>query len=103
MAEPDPIRFAAPGPDVLAVSGRLTFDTVAQAWRDGQSRLDASPAVLDLAAVEQVDSAGLAWVLALLASGRRRNPELRVVHAPESLRALAAVSDADAWVADQPL
>jgi phospholipid transport system transporter-binding protein len=58
------------------------------------------PSRLDLSGLEQADSAGLACVLALLAQGRRKQPALRIEHAPEGLRALARVCDAEAWIAD---
>ncbi|MGA7297519.1 MAG: STAS domain-containing protein [Rhodanobacteraceae bacterium] len=84
---------------VLAMSGPLTFASVAAAWREGKARiLAARPTVLDLAAVQRADSAGLACVLALLACGRELQPQLAIRNAPDSLRDLARVSDAEKWL-----
>ena len=79
--------------------GNLSFSSVARAWREGEQAVrEARPRVLDLAGVERADSAGLACVLALLAAGQQHEPELTVRNAPESLRALARVSDAEGWL-----
>ncbi len=84
---------------VLALSGPLTFTSVAAAWREGRDRMrEARPTVLDLAGVQRADSAGLACVLALLACGRDVQPQLAVRNAPDSLRDLARVSDAEKWL-----
>lgn len=92
-------RFDSQDGAVLAVSGDLTFASVAQAWRSGEARMrKMRPEWLDLAGVESADSAGLACVLALLACGRQMQPDLAVRNAPESLRALARVSDAEHWL-----
>lgn len=98
MSQPH-ARFESRDGGVLAISGALTFATVALALRDGEDRIGAAkPNVLDLAGVDRADSAGLACVLALLAYGRRAQPELEVRNAPESLQALARVSDAEQWL-----
>ena len=63
----------------------------------GRSRqLDGGRQVnLDLAGLSQVDSAGLATVLALLAHARSQGKTLSVTHAPAGLQALARVSGVD--------
>ncbi|HET8900135.1 MAG TPA: STAS domain-containing protein, partial [Rhodanobacteraceae bacterium] len=87
----------------LALNGALTFASAAAAWREGSALLATRPPRrLDLAAISQADSAGLACVLALLAAGRQRDPALRIVNAPAELVALARVCDAEAWIADAP-
>lgn len=92
-------RFEPQDGAVMAVSGALTFASVALAWRTGEARIrELRPEWLDLAGVERADSAGLACVLALLACGRQLQPQLAVCNAPESLRALARVSDAEHWL-----
>lgn len=83
----------------LSLAGSLIFANVAALWRDAQVRLRGGcVTVLDLSAVDVADSAGLACVLALLAEGRTSQPTLHVRHAPESMRALAKVSDAEHWL-----
>lgn len=92
-------RFESRDGGVLAIFGALTFATVALALREGEDHIaTARPNALDLAGVEHADSAGLACVLALLASGRRIQPSLKIRNAPESLQALARVSDAEHWL-----
>ncbi len=98
MADPA-VQYDLRDGDVLAMSGALTFATAAAGWRDGASKLQQGrPAWLDLAAVSHADSAGLALVLALLASAREQGRELRVRHAPAGLQALARVCDAEPWI-----
>lgn len=92
-------RFESRDGGVLAISGALTFATVAAALRYGEERISTvKPDALDLDGVDSADSAGLACVLALLECGRRIQPSLTIRNAPESLQALAKVSDAEQWL-----
>ena len=51
--------------------------------------------VLDLSGVTRANSAGLALLLEWLDHGRKRGFELRVVNLPDSLRAIARMSNVD--------
>lgn len=85
--------------DTVSVSGALTFATAAAAWRSAESMLsESSPHKLDLSGLTEADSAGLACVLAMLARGQSKRPEMQVQNAPPGLRALARVCDAEAWL-----
>jgi phospholipid transport system transporter-binding protein len=89
-------QLGNPAPETLAVSGALTFATAAEALDAARRQLDGGRQVnLDLAGLSQVDSAGLATVLALLAHARSQGKTLSVTHAPAGLQALARVSGVD--------
>ena len=80
----------------LAVSGVLNFDTATVAWQALQTALDdGAPARLDLAGVQQSDSAGLSCVIAVLAESARRGHALRAIHIPGGMLALARVCEVD--------
>lgn len=88
------VRVSEPQPATLALAGSLVFDTAADALRRAreyvkQRRHD----TLDLSGVTAVDSAGLACVLAVMASARRHGGSLRVAHVPDDLAALARVCE----------
>lgn len=92
MSQPA-FQLSTPAPDTLAVSGALTFATATAALAAGRAELDrGSQTVLDLSAITQADSAGLATVLALLAHTRSKGRILRAAQVPPGLDALASVS-----------
>ena len=78
----------------LRLCGAISFVNAAQAFasppqaprRDGN--LD-----IDLAALENADSATLAVLIAWSAQARRRGANLRYVHVPQGLRNLAKLAD----------
>ena len=95
MSQPA-FQLGNPAPETLTVSGALTFATAAEALDAARHQLDGGRQVnLDLAGLSQVDSAGLATVLALLAHARSQGRTLSVTHAPAGLQALARVSGVD--------
>jgi ABC-type transporter Mla MlaB component len=77
----------------------LTFGTVASLRPQGLQALSASAAstglVFELAAVHQVDSAGLALLVDWLAAARLRGAPLRFAGLSPQLRALARLSDVE--------
>lgn len=89
----------------LEVDGRyrleseLTFGTVTGLRRQGLLALAASAPstglVFDLAAVHQVDSAGLALLVDWLAVARARGLQLRFTGLSPEMRALARLSDVE--------
>lgn len=88
------IDCRSPDRETLALAGVLTFATAAQALADGEWALATGAQTrLDLAGVTRADSAGLACIVALVASASRAGRRLTVVNWPERLRALAAVCD----------
>ena len=91
------VTLAQPDATTLALSGALTFATVARAFAEGKRTLASGARTrLDLGGLDRVDSAGLACVLALAAAASREGQSLRVVNWPDGLRALAAVCDVEA-------
>jgi phospholipid transport system transporter-binding protein len=89
-------QLAETAPDILSVSGALTFATAAPALaainaalaRDGRRQLD-------LGGVRQSDSAGLACVLAVVSEAAGKGRALQVRNVPENMRVLAQVCEVD--------
>ncbi len=77
----------------LAVHGELTFATVPALARapapfpEGQAVWE-----VDLSGVARADSAGLVLLVTWLREARRGGSELRILHVPDQLRAIARVS-----------
>jgi phospholipid transport system transporter-binding protein len=86
-------------PDTLAVSGELTFQTAARALSEATAAIAGGGQTrLDLAGLVNVDSAGLACVLAVVARARGQGRPFHVVNAPAGLRTLAQVADVDGLI-----
>ncbi len=83
------------------LSGVATLNTVAALRSAGLQAFAASKdaITLDLAALTRVDSAGLALLIDWLAWARSSSRELRFVALPDSLRALARLSDVEPFLA----
>lgn len=76
-----------------ALSGELSFATVPGLWRAGGGVFDQGEAVrLDLGGITRVDSAGIALLIELTRTVRRRGGELVLEHAPPQLMAIAELS-----------
>ena len=91
------ISEASPGR--VTVTGELTFASAREARQSGVQVLDSSRAeriVIDCAAVTRADSAGLAVLLDWLAWGRRKSRPVTLENLPESLLAIARISEVDA-------
>jgi phospholipid transport system transporter-binding protein len=89
------LQRTAPG--TLGVSGVLSFDTAAAAMQAIRAALAAGNYErLDLGEVRRSDSAGLACVLAVVASPGKT---LRFVRMPPGMQALAKVCEVDSLVA----
>jgi phospholipid transport system transporter-binding protein len=73
----------------------MVFATVAELRRAGRRvlRAGSGDAVMDLARVQQADSAGLALLIDWLAWCGAHGRRLRFENLPETLRALAVISD----------
>jgi phospholipid transport system transporter-binding protein len=78
-----------------AISGSLTFETVAGIYRRADSlfRESGHPATIDLAAVTTVDSAALALLLEWQANRLAEQSQLRIINAPDGLLSLARLAD----------
>lgn len=76
----------------MQLSGDLTFATVGEVWA-GSAPVVAGEASIDVSAVNQVDSAGLALISALR---RKAGPQCRVVGLTAKLATLASAYDVEA-------
>jgi len=91
----------ADGAGRFRLSGAATITTVAALRGAGLRAFMASSGEIsvDLAALTRVDSAGLALLIDWLAWARGAQRTLRFAALPESLRALARLSDVEAFLA----
>jgi phospholipid transport system transporter-binding protein len=92
------IAISEPAAGRLAVTGELTFATARDARQMGVLMLEGSSArsiVIDCAAVTHADSAGLAVLLDWLAWGRRKSRAITLENLPDSLVAIARISEVD--------
>lgn len=80
----------------LRVSGAITFANAARALAQSpQAPRAGSPLNIDLAALENADSATLAVLIAWSAQARQRGASLRYLRAPQGLRNLARLCEVD--------
>jgi phospholipid transport system transporter-binding protein len=80
----------------LRVSGAISFTNAARALAYApQAPRAGTPLAIDLAALENSDSATLAVLIAWTAMTRARGGELRYLRAPQGLRNLARLCDVD--------
>lgn len=92
------VSISEPSPGRVIVTGELTFATARDARQLGILVLEGSGAeriVVDCAGVTRADSAGLAVLLDWLAWGRRKPRPLSLQNLPESLIAIARISEVD--------
>lgn len=92
------VSISEPTSGRVVVTGELTFGTAREARQIGILVLESSQAqriVVDCSAVTRADSAGLAVLLDWLAWGRRRSRPLSLQNLPESLVAIARISEVD--------
>jgi phospholipid transport system transporter-binding protein len=80
-------------PDRLVASGELGFATAAEALATGVQLLDGGACTIDLAAVTESDSAGLAVLIEWLAHAHRKGCALRYENVPSQILAIARISD----------
>ncbi len=92
------VEISESTPGRVTVSGELTFASAREARQLGLLVLDGSRAeriVVDCGAVTRADSAGLAVLLDWLAWGRRRSRAVSLQNLPQSLIAIARISEVD--------
>ena len=92
------VGISEPTSGRIVVTGELTFASARDARQLGLLVLDSSRAeriVIDCSAVTRADSAGLAVLLDWLAWGRRKTRPVSLVNLPESLLAIARISEVD--------
>lgn len=83
------------------VSGRLTQDEVKQLWPKRHELFTASTQVVDLSALEYVDSAGVALLIALIkldvASSQQPSALRQLVNPSDQLKKMIELYDLDAF------
>jgi phospholipid transport system transporter-binding protein len=82
-------------PNRYAVRGTLTFGTARRALEAGLKSFSAAGGAIevDLSAVGNSDSAGLAVLIEWLAWGRRNGREMRFSNVPQALAAVARICE----------
>jgi len=92
--------LVAAGAGTWRVDGPLTFDSVPGLRPRGLTLLEAAEGALlfDLQGVASADSAGLALLIDWLAEARSKGRSLRYVGVPETLQALAGLSEVGALI-----
>jgi len=92
------VGISEPAAGRIVVTGELTFATARDARQLGVLVLESSRAerlFIDCRAVSRADSAGLAVLLDWLAWGRRKSRPVTLENLPESLVAIAKISEVD--------
>jgi len=82
-------------PAVFAPQGALTMHRAAAVLEEGRRMVQAGPVVVDLAAVNNADSAALALILDWLRAARRMGHSIALRNLPAGLASLAALYDVD--------
>lgn len=75
--------------DRLFVCGNLTIPQAARLLEAGRQFVGSGDALFDLAAVEQIDSSGIAVILGWLRAAQAAGHSVKVANAPQSLRSIA--------------
>ncbi len=84
---------------VCLLSGVLTRQTVCHLSPQNIAKaLQTANTVFDFKQIKQVDTAGLAWVCALLEQANAKNCQLSLVNLPEQLVKLATLSGVEGFL-----
>ncbi len=78
---------------VLVFSGELNRDTVVQFWPFKPLQLLQGTVEFNLAGLKHVDTAGLAWLIQVLAQAKAKSLQVQLRGMPAQLHSLASVSD----------
>lgn len=81
----------------------MTFQTASELWQGSKRELNGQTAItVDLSAVTEVDSAGLALLLEWVSWSRQQRFALRFTGFPDKLRALARLSEVESLLGLEP-
>lgn len=86
---------------VVSIHGHLDRDTLSDNWwallskAQRQQLSKAQSSIFDLADVERVDSAGLAWLINAIRDAKAHNIAVTLTDVPDKLMKLAKISDVD--------
>ncbi len=86
-------RFSVASNNILSVQGNLDVYSVAEAIKQGSKLLKSNDSfeVIDLQQVNNMDSAGLAFVIELLKTSKYQKKNLRFKNIPNRMLAVAKV------------
>jgi phospholipid transport system transporter-binding protein len=88
--------FEVTGDSHCRVTGGMTFETASALWEQSQRALNGQQiTTVDLSAVTEVDSAGLALLLEWVSWARQHGLRLQFPGFPDKLRALARLSEVE--------
>ena len=92
------VQVVKHGANEYQLSGNLNFSTVMDCWRNRDADLLAlqgqtNEIRIDLASIDDVDSAGLAWIVHLTKFCKRNKFKLTLVNTPSSIINLAKLSN----------
>lgn len=73
----------------LRVSGKLTMDSIGASFAEAMQPLEGKDWKIDLAQIEEADSASVSLLLAWLRNAQRHEAKLVFINVPENLRSLA--------------
>jgi phospholipid transport system transporter-binding protein len=77
--------------DRIAVDGAMTLPTATQLLDDGNALIAGGLELIDLAAVSDVDSSGLAVVFGWLRAAKAQGKAIRIANPPQDFISLAEV------------
>lgn len=78
----------------FTLSGRMTFDTAGQILRDSEGPFEEHTRIeVDLASVDETDSAGLALLLEWITWANHTVREIRFTEMPERIKAIAKTTE----------
>ncbi|AWL12954.1 hypothetical protein HMF8227_02502 [Saliniradius amylolyticus] len=89
------VELVEQGEGQFQLKGQLNRDTVVSLPASPEAFWQQDSVSIDLGALEHTDTAGLAWLLALVAESREQKTELTYQSVPELLLKLAKISDVD--------
>ena len=92
------LRINQSNPNQVAFEGEMTRETVMSAWPEQATSiasLKGTKLAVDLAKVEQLDTAGLAYLLSIVKDCQQQDVTLTLQNTPSSLVNLAKLSDVD--------
>ncbi|MEP0355363.1 MAG: STAS domain-containing protein [Paraglaciecola sp.] len=92
----------------FTLKGDLNRNTVTFAWKNALSDLNTKQdesnellPIVDLAEIQDVDTAGLAWLVNLLRQSKLQNIKFQLKNVPVTLINLAKISDVDNFLSVQ--
>jgi len=92
----------------FSLQGDLNRNTVTSAWKNSLSDLSAKQnqsstdlPIVDLTEIQDVDTAGLAWLVNLLQQSKQQDIQFQLKNVPATLINLAKISDVDHFLSVQ--